>query len=349
MTSNNGNPVGRGRAVEHGQTLQRVRTTGREPEVGIGTSGFEKMFVEDRITVGLFFPLEAYEGTFPTMRDQARLARRAEALGFAALWFRDVPLHDPNFGDVGQIYDPWVYMGYVAAHTERIALATGSIVATLRHPLHLAKAAASVDRLSDGRLVMGLASGDRPVEYPAFGVDFGTRGERFRETFSYLERALGEDFPEVDSPLGRMEGLDLVPKPVSGRIPALVVGNSRQTPEWIAEHADGWMYYTRTPRAQGQEIEKWRELVEGHAPGAFKPFGQASYLDLAEDPDAPLEHFFRGQGHRLGRNRLLSYIEELRGIGVNHLSLNLKYSRRPAPEVIEELGEEVLPHLSQGR
>lgn len=133
-------------------------------------------------------------------------------------------------------------MGYIAAHTESVALATGSIIATLRHPLHLAKAAASVDRLSGGRLAMGVSSGERPAEYPAFGVDFEGCGERFRETLTYLGRALEEDFPFIDSPLGRMKGLNLVSKPVMGRIPTLVTGNSRQTPEWIARNADGWMY-----------------------------------------------------------------------------------------------------------
>ena len=45
------------------------------------------------------------------MRDQVALAQRAERAGFAALWFRDVPLRDPSFGDVGQVFDPWVYLG----------------------------------------------------------------------------------------------------------------------------------------------------------------------------------------------------------------------------------------------
>jgi luciferase-type oxidoreductase len=101
------------------------------------------------------------------------LARRAEELGFAALWFRDVPLRDPNFGDIGQVYDPWVYLGWIAAQTRTIALATGSIVLPLRHPLHTAKAAASIDQLTRGRFVLGVASGDRPIEFPAFGLASG--------------------------------------------------------------------------------------------------------------------------------------------------------------------------------
>ncbi|WP_255488001.1 MULTISPECIES: LLM class flavin-dependent oxidoreductase [Brucella] len=109
------------------------------------------------------------------MRDQPRLARRAEELGFTGLWTRDVPMRDPNFGDLGQVYDPWVWLGWIAAHTSTIALATGSIILPLRHPLHTAKASASVDQLTGGRFVLGVASGDRPVEFPAFGVDWHQR------------------------------------------------------------------------------------------------------------------------------------------------------------------------------
>ncbi|MGE5106843.1 MAG: LLM class flavin-dependent oxidoreductase, partial [Sphingobacteriales bacterium] len=72
-------------------------------------------------TIGIFNPLESYGGSVPTMVNQVELAKRAEEAGFAALWFRDVPLHVPAFGDAGQIYDPFVYMGYIAAHTSKMA------------------------------------------------------------------------------------------------------------------------------------------------------------------------------------------------------------------------------------
>ena len=70
-----------------------------------------------------------------------------------------MPLRDPSFGDIGQVYDPWVYLGWIAAQTRTIALATGSIILPLRHPLHTAKASASIDQLSGGRFVLGVASG----------------------------------------------------------------------------------------------------------------------------------------------------------------------------------------------
>ena len=88
--------------------------------------GFKRTFRQGHLSLGLFFPLEAFQGDTPRMLDQVALAKRAEALGFSALWFRDVPLRDPSFGDVGQVFDPWVYLGYIAAHTTKIALGTAS-------------------------------------------------------------------------------------------------------------------------------------------------------------------------------------------------------------------------------
>lgn len=304
-------------------------------------TGFKRMFAPDRLTIGVFFAIESYQGDTPTMLGQVELAKRAEQLGFAALWFRDVPLRDPGFGDVGQIYDPWVYLGYIAAHTSSIALATGSIVFSIRHPLHLAKAASSVDQLSNGRLVLGIASGDRPVEYPAFGIDFASRGERFRETLQYFRLALENSFPTIESPLGRLDGIDLIPKPYNGCIPILVTGNSQQSLPWIAENADGWIYYPRSLNHQEQSIEEWRKLTQQHSPGSFKPFAQSLYIDFTKDPDAvPVPIHL---GFSLGKNRLIEFLHALQDIGVNHVALNLKYGKRPAAEVLEEIGKEVLP------
>jgi luciferase-type oxidoreductase len=304
---------------------------------------FAATFRPGRLTLGLMFPLDAYRGAEPTMRGQGELAQRAEKFGFAALWVRDVPLHDPSFGDLGQIHDPWVYLGYLAAQTKRIALATGSIVLPLRHPLHTAKAAASVNELTGGRLLLGVATGDRPVEYPAFAVDFASRGERFRLALDYMQRALDGDFPEIDSPLGRLAGADLVPKPAAGRMPVLVTGRSQQTLEWIAAHADGWLYYPRDPCQQEAHVRAWREIARRVAPEQFRPFAQSLYLDLADEPAAPAVPIHLG--YRLGRETLVRHLALLRELGVNHVALNLKYGRRPAPEVIDELGEHVLPHF----
>lgn len=310
------------------------------------SQGFRRMFREGALTLGVFFPIEAFGGDRPTMEDQEWLARRAEELGFAALWFRDVPLRDPSFGDVGQVYDPWVYLSWIAAQTNSIALATGAIVLPLRHPLHTAKASASIDRLSGGRLVLGVASGDRATEFPAFDVSLENRAELFRENISVLQRALAGYFPEIVSSYGRMQGVDLAPKPL-GDLPILVAGSSRQTLDWIAEHADGWVTYPRAIAAQRAAASKWHAAVSRFNSGAWKPFAQSFCVDLSADPlesPIPIHLGFRG-----GRTSVLEYLEALREVGVAHVALNLKCGRRPAADVIEEIGTEILPKLSFNR
>ncbi len=303
--------------------------------------GFQTMFAVRRLTLGLFTPIEAYQGSIPTMRNHLIRARRAERLGFAALWIRDIPLYDPSFGDVGQIYDPWVYLGHLARHTRRIALATGSIVLPLRHPLHVAKAAASVDQLSGGRFVLGIASGDRPVEFPAFGLDAEARGERFRASFDLLRRVLEPRFPGIESSVGSLRGVGLLPKPFAGALPLLVTGSSRQPMEWIAARSDGWITYPRPLSTQTDVITRWKQLAEKAAPGRFKPFAQSLYIDLSEDPHtAPTPIHL---GLRSGRTGLIELLKMLESRGVNHVILNLKYGSRPASDVLEELGAEVVP------
>lgn len=316
-----------------------ANTTARVTEA----NGFQKMFAPGRLTLGVFFPIEAFKGDQPTMRNQESLARRAEELGFAALWFRDVPLRDPNFGDIGQVYDPWVYLGWIAAQTRTIALATGSIILPVRHPLHTAKAAASIDQLTRGRFVLGVASGDRPIEFPAFGIDPDERDMLFRENLRVIREVLAHEFPTVQSSYGTLFGTaDLVPKP-SGRLPILVTGNSRQGLEWIAEHSDGWITYPRPITQQAEVARRWRGAVEAVAPGVFKPIAQSFYVDLSDDPDEPPRPIHLGI--RGGRHSLFRVLDELRSAGVHHVILNLKYGARDAAEVLDEIGQEVLPQL----
>ncbi|HEX2654969.1 MAG TPA: LLM class oxidoreductase [Xanthobacteraceae bacterium] len=317
-----------------------AETTGRPAHMA---PGYRRMFVADALTLGVFFPIEAFSHDNPTMEKQEQLAKRAEELGFAALWFRDVPLRDPSFGDVGQVYDPWVYLAWIAAHTREIALATGAIILPLRHPIHTAKAAASLDRLAGGRLVLGVATGDRPAEFPAFGVPLETRGAQFRENFHVLKSVLRDSFPALESIYGRMQNVDLVPKP-AGKLPVLVTGASQQPIEWIAEHADGWVVYPRVASVQKQVAEAWNSTVERVAPGSRKPLAQSLYIDLSANPKEPPSPVHLG--FRSGREALLHYFEQLRDAKISHVVLNLKYGRRPADEVLDEIGCEIVPKLA---
>ncbi|WP_243751156.1 hypothetical protein [Paraburkholderia sp. BL10I2N1] len=65
---------------------------------------YARLFLREKLTVGLILPLETHPNRpAPTMRDHVTMAQKADSLGFAALWMRDVPFYDPDYGDVGQI------------------------------------------------------------------------------------------------------------------------------------------------------------------------------------------------------------------------------------------------------
>lgn len=337
-------PFGPARPVAPAEPVMDL--LGREQRPYSEHPGMRRAYRAGGMTLGAITPLEAFEGAVPTMADHTDLARSAERAGLAQLWVRDVPLLDPAFGDAGQVLDTFTYLGYLTAVTDRIALGTASSVLPLRQPLDVAKAAASVDQLSGGRFTLGVASGDRASEFPAYGRSHAERGELFREAVRVMRTALSESFPLTDSPFGHMEGTDLLPRPTHSRIPFLITGTSRQSIEWIAENGDGWLFYTLPIEQQELNVRRWRRLTAPKGEPGWKPFNQATYLDLAEDPkEAPSGI---PQGLRLGREPLLEALHDWEAIGIDQLMLNFRFSKRPVAEVLEELGEYVLPEFPPG-
>ncbi|MCS5517444.1 LLM class flavin-dependent oxidoreductase [Pseudomonas qingdaonensis] len=141
-------------------------TCGANAEAFAHHPGYRRMFAADHLTLGIFLPLRFYQGDMAVLHAQAQHVSEIERLGFAAVWVRDVPLFDPAFGDAGQVFDPsctWATWPPIPG-TSRWSPAAPS--SPLRHPIDLAKSAASLDRLSGGRLVMGIASGTGPWSSP---------------------------------------------------------------------------------------------------------------------------------------------------------------------------------------
>jgi luciferase-type oxidoreductase len=305
--------------------------------------GFARVFHPDHLSFGFIAPLEGYpDSPGPTLRDHERVAKKVDQAGFSAIWLRDVPFYDPEFGDVGQAIDPMVYAGFLAAITRDIAVGTAGIVLPLRDPLIVAKQAASIDHLLDGRFILGLASGDRPAEYPAFGSNYENRAERYREAFEIVRRTLGTHWPRFASEhYGTMNGrLDLVPRPKAQRIPQVTVGLAGQSLDWIADHADAVLWYLADPAQTAQMVARW------HAAGThagYRPYGYGTFFDLDRDPDMPLQP---GRVLRSGRKALIELWSRQQDEGVSHVALNLKPLRRPIDEVVDELGEYVLPRFS---
>ena len=151
-------------------------------------------------------------------------ARRAEARGFSTLGTIDRLV----YGN----YEPLIALAAAAAVTERIRLATTIMIAPFRaNGALVAKQAASVHRLSGGRLVLGAAVGGREDDFTASGVDFHTRGRRFDEMLDEWSRVwAGEDFGTAGA---------IGPEPPGGGPPVLIGGSVDAAFERAARHA-GW-------------------------------------------------------------------------------------------------------------
>jgi luciferase-type oxidoreductase len=304
-------------------------------------SHFQRLLGPKNFSIGLELPLDNDWSTagqrlrmteerpfgVPDLKQHAQLARLADTSGFRALWVRDVPVYDPNFGDAAQVFEIFSYLGYLAAITQNIMLGTAAVVLPLRQPWLTLKAANSIDELSEGRLLLGVASGDRPMEYPLFGVDYSQRGAHFRSTVELLKSRGAGRLPERAQLLPQRE------EP----FPLLVAGLGQQSPAWIGEHMDGWLAYPGTPQEHRRRVGLWREV------GDDKPYISFLHLDLEANPHSPMKPLrFGGRG---GRMALIEALEALRESGVQHVGLHLRHSERPVVEVVEEIAEYVLPRF----
>ncbi|MGW8393156.1 TIGR03571 family LLM class oxidoreductase [Pseudoduganella sp. HUAS MS19] len=261
----------------------------------------------------------------PDLQRHADLAQLADRLGFRALWVRDVPMYDPSFGDAAQVFEVFSYLGYLAGITRDILLGTAAVVLPIREPLLTLKSAATLQRLSCNRLMLGVASGDRPVEYPLFGRDFAARGTEFRTQVALLRDGAHSRLPP---------GLHVLPR-IEKPLPLLAAGLAQQSPAWVGQHLDGSLAYPGTPEDHTRRVAAWR-AVDGS-----KPYATFIHLDLSERADEPMQRW--RFGFRAGRAALTGELAALRAAGVDHVGLHFRRNRRPLGETFHEIAEHVMP------
>jgi luciferase-type oxidoreductase len=309
---------------------------------------YQHVLARGRLTVGLMTPAARPFNGVADADLERRIAQRADHHGFASLWTRDVPLAIPQGedGEASGLDDPFVWLAGLAASTQDIALGTAAAVLPLREPLHLAKAALSLDRLSSGRFILGLGSGDRPAEFAAFERDHEDRGELFRHRWPLLRSALSPVAGEREALTRTTGGFDVLAAPTA-RVPMVVVGSARQSLQWVATHADAWATYHRDELRQQGRMELWWSALRQRAGGQHKPFIQSLHLDLLDDPHAPAQPLPLGM--RTGRLALSDYLRRMEAAGVSHVLLHLARGQRPVMDVVDELGLDVLPQLRLAR
>jgi alkanesulfonate monooxygenase SsuD/methylene tetrahydromethanopterin reductase-like flavin-dependent oxidoreductase (luciferase family) len=209
-------------------------------------------------------------------------ARRSEDRGFAALATIDRVAY-PN-------HDSLISLAAAAAATTRIGVMTNILLAPAYPAVMLAKSTASLDRISGGRLTLGLARGGRPDDYAVVGRDFHTRGRDFDAALQTMHAAWrGEPVGEA--------GLPVAPTPTSGdRVPILIGGAGDRAVQRVTAWGAGWTMGGGTPEMGAPMVEKvrnaWREAGRDGEPRlavlAYFSLGD----DATEDSRAYLMHYY---------------------------------------------------------
>ena len=170
------------------------------------------------------------------------VAVAAEAAGFDAFALTEHPIPGANWLEHGghQTLDPFVGLAFAAAVTERIKLLTHLSVVPYRNPFMLAKTAATLDRCSNGRFILGLGAGYHKTEFFALGVDFDERNALFDEALELLPKAWsGEPFDATGLHF-TAKGVIQRPRPTQMPIPIWIGGNSKLSRRRAAT-LQGWM------------------------------------------------------------------------------------------------------------
>jgi probable F420-dependent oxidoreductase len=199
----------------------------------------------------------------------ARLARAAEAAGFESLWVADhVVLPDPPLPQRPmapdmRLLDPVVMLTYYAALTTRIRLATGVIVLPQRQPLVLAKQLATLDVLSNGRLIFGFGVGWCEPEFRALGVPFEHRGSRGDDYLAAMRAIWAQEKPAYQGPFVTFAGVQAQPQPMQRPTPPIIVGGRAPAAfRRAVEHGHGWYGFGMDVEQSARDVEALRQAEQ---------------------------------------------------------------------------------------
>lgn len=296
-----------------------------------------------------FFAYPEITGTDDDMLDAGALddvARALERVGFDGLSLTEHPIPGERWLANGghQTLDPFVGLGFAAAVTTRLRLLTHLSLATYRNPFLLAKTTATVDKLSGGRMVLGIGVGYLKSEFFALGVDFAERNALFDEVLDVLPlHWRGEPFSYKGL---HFDARDVIarPRPVQDPIPIWIGGNARISRRRAALRAQGWM-----PMPGGPQLSTTARTV--HIPDLATLGGMIDEVqqDAAGAGRGPIEIMWTYLDRSIGQptvdaDRHREAFAELERVGVTSLVVSPKTKEGPATlEFIEAFGRTYLP------
>lgn len=186
---------------------------------------------------------------FLTQQALAEIGQAAEAAGFGAGFVTEHPIPDDRWLASGghHALDPFVALSFLAAATERLRLQTHLLVLPYRNPFLTAKSIASLDLLSQGRVIVGVGAGYLEPEFRALGVDFAHRNEDTDEAIRVMRETWKGESLALEGRSFRADGNQALPRPAQSP-PIWVGGNSKRAIRRAVELGDGWLPFPASPK-----------------------------------------------------------------------------------------------------
>lgn len=270
----------------------------------------------------------ANTGRFAGAEGAALVGPAAEAAGFESLWTVEHVLWPQGYESTypyspsgkmpgaadSPIPDPLIWLSFVAATTSSLKLATGILILPQRPPAVTAKAVATLDVLSQGRMILGIGVGWLKEEFEAMGVPFAGRGRRTDEYMSVLRELWTGEPATFDGEFVKFNEVSSNPKPVDGTVPIHIGGHTRKAAERAGVHGDGFfpaegnipelLDIARQAAADAGRDPSAIEMTAGHLGlfgddpaaaiaeleswGVTRTLAPAFMFDRAEDPTAAM-------------------------------------------------------------
>lgn len=277
-----------------------------------------------QMKVGLQLPEVERFVPWPELRE---MAETAEAVGFDSLWVGDHLLYRSTGGTTGP-WEAWSVLAAIAAVTDRVQIGPLVAATSFHNPAMLAKKAATVDEISDGRLILGLGAGWNRIEYDAYGFPFDHRASRFEEAFTIIRTLLSDGVIDFEGEYYTLRDCELAPPARSGGIPLMIGSEGPRVLRSTLPHVDMWngwhAWYGNTPAGAAEMLSAVDKacLEVGRTPAAV----QRTVTVLVKAPggsDGPQGSPSRRSSHPIGDSQadIVEELHQFAAVGVDHVQL----------------------------
>jgi probable F420-dependent oxidoreductase len=275
-------------------------------------------------------------GAWATPEAILEVATIAETLGYSSLWTYQRLLHpvEEEWGSpYHSVLDPVVALSYVAAATSTVRLGLAILNMPYYSPIVLSKSLTTLDRVSAGRLDVGLGLGWAPPEFEAAGAPYERRGARGEEFIQCLQAIWTDPVVEFEGEFYRVPRSRVDPKPVQQPTPPILLGGmAEKALRRAGRMADGWISSSRADLTKmGDSIEIVRSAAAdaGKDPARLR-FVVRGVVRLTEDAMPDDRRPLQGDAAQIRGD-----LEQLSGVGVTEVFLDLNYDERSAADDVD--------------